>query len=604
MRVALVCMPFADVQRPAVGVSLLKAELADHGVECDVVYPSIWFARQIGLPEYRFIAEELWRALAAEWVFARSLYGAEDGRDEGYVDDVLVRLCRRSIGDVARVMDVREKADGFISWLAGELRWDQYDVIGFTSYAGQNLASLSLARRIKDKHPSVVVVFGGRNWEAEMGRELHRQFPFVDFVCSGEADISFPALLEALRDGGRSIGNIGGLVYRRGGRTRSTGGPEVVRHLDSLPHPDFIDYFDALTATGYANQFLPALPMEYSRGCWWAARRPCAFCGLNGTRVTYRSKSPGRFFSEARSLLRSWRGSCLELVDMVVPPRFFSDVVPELATDPLPVKLLVQVRATLSRADLTLARQAGVEVQCGIESISGPVLAAANKGTTMLENLLFLKWCRAAGVEPMWPMLYGFPEERSEHYREVSELIPSIAFLTPPSELGAVLVARFSAYFTDPARFGLRRLRPLVPYRHIYRVSGMALRRIALFFTADGCDQDVTPSYLGDLSAAVGDWQRDYRRGAGSLWGESVQKALVLHDERRPGPPTSIRLDECDAALYRACDAIAVREELEGLVWRDFPDEIGDLSARLQRLVDLRLILPEGDRYLSLAVLE
>ncbi len=90
MNVALVCMPFADVERPALGVSLLKAEVEAAGVSCSVLYPNIAFARTIGLPEYRFMTEGIsWRALAAEWVFARSLYGSQHGYWREYVDEVL-----------------------------------------------------------------------------------------------------------------------------------------------------------------------------------------------------------------------------------------------------------------------------------------------------------------------------------------------------------------------------------------------------------------------------------------------------------------------------------------------------------------------------------
>ena len=45
-------------------------------------------------------------------------------------------------------------------------RGADYAIVGFTSTFEQNIASLSLARRIKMLHPNIAIVFGGANWEA------------------------------------------------------------------------------------------------------------------------------------------------------------------------------------------------------------------------------------------------------------------------------------------------------------------------------------------------------------------------------------------------------------------------------------------------------
>ena len=79
-------------------------------------------------------------------------------------------------------------------------------IVGFTSTFEQNIASLALARRIKAAYPHIAIVFGGANWEEEMGLELHHQFPFVDYVCSGEAERSFPTLVEQVLAQGPGAG--------------------------------------------------------------------------------------------------------------------------------------------------------------------------------------------------------------------------------------------------------------------------------------------------------------------------------------------------------------------------------------------------------------
>ena len=49
---------------------------------------------------------------------------------------------------------------------------DHVDMVGFTSMFSQNVATLAMARRIKERNPGVVIVMGGANCESPMGREL------------------------------------------------------------------------------------------------------------------------------------------------------------------------------------------------------------------------------------------------------------------------------------------------------------------------------------------------------------------------------------------------------------------------------------------------
>ena len=99
---------------------------------------------------------------------------------------------------------------------------------------------------MKNLHPEIKTVFGGANWEADMGLELHRRFSFVDYVCSGESEKSFPALVKSIfADDSAEImaENIGGIVLRKDGESIFTGEPDRIREMDDLPYPDFKDYF-------------------------------------------------------------------------------------------------------------------------------------------------------------------------------------------------------------------------------------------------------------------------------------------------------------------------------------------------------------------------
>ena len=105
-------------------------------------------------------------------------------------------------------------------------------------------------------------------------------------------------------------------------------------------------------------------------------------------------------------------------------------------------------------------------IQPGIESLSDHVLKLMRKGTTALRNIQLLKWAREFNIIAEWNILYGFPGETPDDYRDILELLPAIRFLRPPCAAGPIRLDRFSPYHKSPADFGLLNVRPLKTYRH------------------------------------------------------------------------------------------------------------------------------------------
>src|SRR3712207_6947805 len=95
--------------------------------------------------------------------------------------------------------------------------WHEVDVVGFSSTYQQNAASFALARRLKQRYPGILTVFGGANFDGEMGLELVRAIECVDFAVIGEADTAFPRLLASLQAGEDPSG-IPGIALRQGGQ--------------------------------------------------------------------------------------------------------------------------------------------------------------------------------------------------------------------------------------------------------------------------------------------------------------------------------------------------------------------------------------------------
>ena len=331
---------------------------------------------------------------------------------------------------------------------------------------------------------------------ARLFAELHRRFPFVDFVCSGEADLSLPMLVEHLEGRGPdSLGSIPGLVFRDHGVTRSTQAT-IVEDLDALPCPDYEDFFCALRENRDALRSFPSIQAETSRGCLWAASSPCLFCGLNGPARTYREKSTARVLRELRELARLWPSSFLGVTDNVVPPAFFSQVLPALADRPLLTPLFVEVRPDVGREQIALLGKARASIQPGIESLNDHILRLMHKGTRALENIRLLKWAKSTGVRVYWNLLFGTPGELEQDYEEMRAMLPAVRFLPPPDSCSTLRLDRFSCYFEDPGRYGLCNVRPGAAYRYVYPLPESSLRRIASWF-----DYDYRPGYEPPASA-------------------------------------------------------------------------------------------------------
>jgi ribosomal peptide maturation radical SAM protein 1 len=193
----------------------------------------------------------------------------------------------------------------------------------------QNIASLALARRIKQRWPETIIVFGGANCEGEMGIELHRQFRFVDYVCSGEGDRIFPELVKCLL-AGRPAPRVPGLIYRDGDRSivGASIGASPISKLDELPYPDYDDYFEQLQASSLNINGSVDLPFETSRGCWYGAKHHCTFCGLNGETMAYRSKSSSRALKEIQFLAGRHGVKRLTATDNILDTRYLVSYCP------------------------------------------------------------------------------------------------------------------------------------------------------------------------------------------------------------------------------------------------------------------------------------
>ena len=596
-RVLLVSMPFAAISMPSLALGLLKAELARAGVACDVLYLNVLFAQMVGWSAYG-VVERSSALLAGEQMFAHDLFGSRIPPDRAYEAEV---LCRVEPRIRCELRHLRAHVASFLANCLERVSWGAYDIIGFSSVFEQNVPSLSLARRVKARWPRAVIVFGGANCEGVMGRALHRCFPFVDYVVTGEADLAFPQLVLRLARG-VPVDTLRGVVYRRDGVSVDTGPPEKVGDLDALPLPDFGDYFEILDRTGAPTGAGRQVILETARGCWWGEKAKCTFCGLNGESIAFRAKSPERAVGEIVHLVRSYRARYVRTVDNMMAPSYYDAFLPRLAGANLGVDLFYEVRPTLSKEQIgALAGARVTSVQAGIESLSTHLLKLMRKGTTALRNIEFLKQCRQAGVYVDWNLLFGFPGEQVEDYLRTIELASLITHLDAPSSVGEIRLDRFSPNLEQAEERGFTDVRPWSLFRYVYPFDRETLMDLVYYFDCGRREILDNRDYLRRLAELVSGWrQRDDR-----LLAQRAEGSIVIHDSRPAGLARQTVLTGIRRDIYEYCDTRRTLAQIEARLAESRGESVGTKKLRL--LLDefgaKRLMLEEHGWYLSLALL-
>ena len=211
----------------------------------------------------------------------------------------------------------------------------------------------------------------------------------------------------------------------------------------------------------------------------------CTFCGLNGGRMRFRSKSPARVLAELDSLRARHPGLVIGAVDNILDMSYFATLLPALVAARGDMRLFYEVKANLRKDHVRMLRDAGVrDIQPGIESLADGVLRLMRKGVSALQNIQLLKWCAELGVRPVWNVLWGLPGEDPDEYERMAALVPLLTHLPPPSNAGPVRIDRFSPLFEDPDAHGVGEVEPVEAYRHLYPFPAESVARLAYYFRA------------------------------------------------------------------------------------------------------------------------
>ncbi|MFA6283571.1 MAG: RiPP maturation radical SAM C-methyltransferase [Desulfurivibrionaceae bacterium] len=593
-RLGLIAMPWALFNRPSVQLGTLKSYLAqaEPDVQVRCLHPYLGLAKAIGLDLYREISQDVW---LCEGLYAGLLFPEQRGVLQGFLAKRL-KQCK-SVG-AQDIDSLWQKVDAHLQqWLARQ-EWNKFDLVGFSVCFNQLLASLLAAKHLKTLQPQLPIVFGGSSCVAEMGSSLLASFPWLDYVVHGEGEMVLANLCQVLA--GRQAALAPQVLARNSQASKEAFTGCQFKTLSELPPPDYDDYFLDLHRDFSGDPFVPELPVEFSRGCWWGK---CTFCNLNLQWHGYRGKTAAQMEQEVLTL--SQRHGCLDFsfTDNVLPGREAPDFFAQMAQGKKDFRFFAEIRVNQRGEVLKGYRQGGlVAVQAGIEGLSQGLLERMRKGATVMENLALMKESLALGIRLDGNLITCFPGSTEA---EVQETLANLDFVLPsPPLTGATFFLGYGCEVAEkPSDYGIR---AIVQHPHNRKLF--------------------PPQILPGLTLLINDYRGD-RAHQRRLWQPVVKKIRAwqrFHEARRiPAhlvPPLSYRdggnlliirqelpgqatlhhrLRGTSRAIYLACDTVVEFDTLSRL----FP-KLGraQLATFLGELAAKRLLFAQGTRYLALAV--
>lgn len=609
----LVHMPFLSVLYPSLGIPILSAVLKEAKLPCTCRYFNDDFAKTIGLELYEMVAcGKKVDARVLEWLFSDILWQKKSSkRDKAFFEYLGINL---NSGFSSWLYDVKSKiVPTFLEECIQKLELsDGNEVVGF-SCLFQTLPSLALGKLIADRYPNVALVYGGAGFHGCVGQELFEKCKFIDAVALGEAeDIAVP-LFKALLDG-KLPERLEGVCIRnkKSGRMIITQPKKLdAEYFLSGPVPDFDGYYNELMRTEltgecekYKKQML--LPFESSRGCWWHAKSPCRFCGLNGINESYRRREAERVVSILRTYKERYGAKRFQACDNNMSMDYFNTLLPMLRDtfSDGEIELFYCVKSNMTRSQIRSMAAAHIKyAQPGIESLSDNLLHCMNKGVSALQNIFFLKCARQYGIYTLWYALMCMFGERKEDYMEMCELIPKITHLGPPGgSRSFIRCHRYSVYFNERETY-FEKMEPEKWYSLLYSEE-FNLEKLAYFFDHTWKDGSDNQTEYREFSNML-EWWRGLWKGEKDVpelyYTENINGGITVTDTRA-GKTVCARLGKTESMIYRLLDDVISFQKIakQAQKWCS-KKQTQDI---LNMFCKYGLAVRRGEKYLGLALQE
>lgn len=618
--VHLISMPWSTPEIPSIQLGVLKAHL-DNAFGPKLRTQTYSAFNAIVSPSRRS-RRDLYQELADFDEFPYFLLCVERlvepaaGIERRHVRDVLKRLndCDEIEAQIDRggLALIEERTNDYIDRvIVPQLEADALNLIGFTLNYSQLYSSLYCARRLQQQcaERRLLFVFGGATVVYPGTVSVMRRFvsgvcvagegeqklEMVVRACQSAQDCEPQALISEVASLDRGIFDIhdSNLNLHELDRTMLK---SQVAEIDSLPPPDFEEYFRSIrdrsrTPKQHAEARHEAwLAFEGSRGCF----AKCDFCDVHTNWDGFRRGSAERIVREVSTLALRHRCDKVAFMDNVCDT-WASQYADLLISRGMKIRAFMELRVHHPEIFWTKLALCGVEeVQVGVEAVVQDLLERMKKGTHAKDNLLVHKWLRELGIQSNSNLISHHPKSTLQHVRDTKEIVRAIP------HLDRFTFSNFALLLGSPVDQELsaeqrRRLEERTPIRIPRAMRG--------YFTLKG-EYNLPPhSYdrrVMDAWTELEAWENQSfreRTWEPFMTVRRVGEALLLQDGREKRMKEYC-LDGATAEIYEQCHRGATVPKLAqacGLA----PSETASIT---NQLLEDRLVTRIGDCLIALAL--
>jgi len=594
-RLALISMPWPLFNRPSIQLGALKAFLRRQpGLAVETFHPYLAVAKRLGIARYQWISKNVW---VCEALYSALLFVEQREQAHRFITQAMRAAPREIRFDIDKTEAILREE---LRHWRDQVQWQRFHLIGFSVCFNQLAASLAGARAIKDIAPQTPIVFGGSTCAPKVARSLLATFPEIDYAIIGEGEQPLLGLCEHLAGrgslppqaltGGEQIARLAAKPV----------GCQQLAHLDQLPTPDYDDYFQAMQHHFADQPFIPELPVEFSRGCWWGK---CAFCNLNLQWHGYRAKGAERMLAEVQALGKRYQSLDFTFTDNALPVRSSVEFFTRIAAERRDYRFFGEIRVSQRGEQLAACRRGGLtSVQAGFEALSNSLLDRINKGATVIDNLALMKDAVACGIKADGNLIIEFPGSTDA---EVTETLHNLDYALPftPLAVAAFFLGMGSPADLAPGRYGIRAITHHPTNRKLFPAPLLA--RLDLLIKGYRGDRGQQRRRWQPVARKIKAWQDFHQRRKVSILAKPPLSCrdggefLIIRQEQPGGTTLHHRLKGLSREIYLFCDEIRTDKELA--------DRFPQLAEKklltfLQDLMKKRILFIDGNRFLALAV--
>lgn len=508
--------PFAIKNLAVLGPHILQSIAEEMGQKAEVLYLNILFASIIGDEIYDKISTYSYNLRSmmklGERLFARSAHGLPPlGKSAELIFDETKGIVNNKekhkkavydpkIFNLDDLLDLEEICFSFVVETVKVIASFNYKIIGCSTTLEQTNSSVALLKGIKKIRPDIISLMGGKNCDGEMAEGIASLSYKIDYVFSGESEISFKEFLKGYRKTRLPEQRI----------IKS----EPLIDLNTLPLPNYESFFkqtEQFFGKNLPKQIL--ISYEASRGCYRGQKQKCYFCGNNYNHsILFRQKSEKKVMKELDLIKNNYPASGIFMADDSLPSSYYKKLLPFLSQKKESLPIWYQEKSNLKLKALITLKKARINATFfGIEALSTDLLKLMNKGINAAQNLLLLRYTLSVGLYIQWNMLWGFPGDRVTHYHDTLKILTLISHFQPPLDIICMRLVRFSHYVENPQLHQITNLRPLEIYKQIYP-EGTEIDKLAYEFTADyPCESHEHPELIREIADQVETWKKSWK---------------------------------------------------------------------------------------------